>query len=258
MIIDSHAHVYSEQYMSEEDVIVSNALENGVKKIVLPNVDRQSLVTSVTLSEKYPDMLYSAIGLHPTEVTDMWRDDIRFMEEHWGMYKWVAVGETGLDYHWSKDLMQEQKDCFAHQLKWSIDKNLPVIIHSREAIEDTIDCIIMVESEKKSKTFGVFHSFTSTEDDMLKILSLGTYMIGINGVITFKNSNLRDFICKCPLNRLLIETDAPYLAPVPHRGKRNEPALIVNVAKELASAYGVSVDVIYDHTTRNARELFNI
>lgn len=258
MIIDSHAHVYSEQYFSEEDVVVSNAVKAGVGKIILPNVDRESLGKSVSLSKKYPDILYSATGLHPTEVTQNWRDDINFMEDNWALYEWIAIGETGLDYYWAKDFIQEQKECFEYQLRWSIDKRLPVIIHSRDAIQDTIDCINKVEKEEGCKTFGVFHSFTSTQEDMMKVLSLETYMIGINGVVTFKNSNLRNFIKKCPLDRLLIETDAPYLAPVPYRGKRNEPSLIVNVAKELANSYGISVDEIYARTTLNAKKLFNI
>lgn len=258
MIIDSHAHVYSEQYGSECDLIVSNAINNGVDKIILPNVDADSLLKSVEMSKKYPNNLYSAIGLHPTDVDDNWKKQIQFMENNWDVYNWVAIGEIGLDYYWSKDFVEQQKECFRYQLRWSIEKKLPIIIHSRDSIPDAVKCIREVEEEEGVKLFGVFHSFTSTSEDLDEILSLQTFMVGINGVITFKNSNLRDFISRCPLDKLLIETDAPYLAPVPYRGKRNEPAFIVKVAEELAKAYNLPFEDICRYTTDNAKKLFRI
>lgn len=258
MIIDSHTHIYAKEFDEDKDAVISRAIEEGVTKMILPNIDRESLGRELILTLKYPDNLYPAIGLHPTEVNTKWQDEINWLKEHFYLYKWVAIGEIGLDYYWSKNFQEQQKECFTLQLRWAIKENLPVIIHSREAFADTFSIIEKVQIEENTSIGGVFHSFTGTEEDLDEALKFENFFIGINGVVTFKNSNLRTFLAKCPLERLLIETDAPYLSPVPYRGKRNEPSYILKTAEELASIYQCSEIDIYERTTANARNLFNI
>lgn len=256
MIIDSHAHVYSEKYAEKQDLIIKRALESGVTKMVMPNINKDSLGRSILLAIKYPENLYPAIGIHPTEVKDSWKDDLKWMKENFYLYKWVAIGEIGLDYYWSKEYVDIQKKCFVKQMQWAINENLPIIIHSRDAMDDTISCIYEVNSSSDKKLKGVFHSFTGSCEDLHKALAVENFMIGINGVVTFKNSNLREFISVCPLERLLIETDAPYLAPVPYRGTVNEPSFIIKVAEELAKSYDTTTDEICRITKSNAEKLF--
>lgn len=254
-LIDTHAHLYLEEFDNDIDEVVDRAKTIGVEKILLPNIDTSTIESLSKLAKRHPDLFVPMMGLHPTSVKSDWQKQLNAIRDELDKGGYIAVGEIGLDLHWDKSTLAIQKEAFEEQLRWSIEKKLPVSIHSRDAISEVIDSIQKVGAEK---LFGVFHSFGGSSKELEGILKLKNFLVGINGVVTFKNSGLKEVLPACPLERLIVETDSPYLAPVPHRGRRNESSFLEEVVETLSEIYNVQKNLIGETTSRNARTLFNI
>jgi TatD DNase family protein len=252
MFVDSHSHIYSADFSLDRDEVITRALEAGVERIVLPNIDSSSIKPLLDLTDTLPGLFFPLVGLHPTSVKEDFRKELQILEYWLGKRKFYGIGEIGIDLYWEKAFLEEQMEAFATQIGWAKERNFPVVIHVRESFTEVMEQLRKVYS---TELRGVFHSFTGSFEDAEQIIELG-FKIGINGIITFKNSGLSETIQKIDPKHLLIETDSPWLAPVPHRGKRNECSYIVNVAEKLAEIHQTSVQNIASITSRNAKELF--
>lgn len=254
-MIDTHTHPYLPEFENDGVDAVDRAVAAGVSMMVLPNVDESSIQQMMKLHSLRPESTVMAMGLHPTEVASDWPEVVDRMETLLGKGGFVAVGEIGMDLYWDATRREMQREAFARQLRIAERLHLPVIIHCREALDDTLDII----KEVGPTVPLVFHSFTGSREDVRKIRAVCTPMFGINGVVTFKNAaSLRDALPEIGIENILLETDAPYLAPVPHRGKRNESAYIVNTLNAVASVIGLSPEDVERITDSNARKIFNI
>ncbi|RNC65891.1 TatD family hydrolase [Proteiniphilum sp. X52] len=254
-LIDTHAHLFVEEFKDDLSEVVIRAKEAGVEKVLLPNIDETSIVPLKQCVLDYPGFFYPMMGLHPTSVAGNWEKqlDVIYRELNSGDY--TAVGEIGIDLYWDTSLREVQTHAFEEQLKWSIEKDLPVSIHFRNATEEVIRSIRRVGA---SSLKGVFHSFGGGKAELEAILELDNFLIGINGVVSFRNSGLSETLKHCPSNRVVLETDSPYLAPVPYRGKRNEPAYLSRVITQLAGIWNESQESVARITSRNARKLFKL
>ena len=253
-MIDTHAHIYAEQFKDELPVIIQRAKTVGITNILLPNIDVESIEGLNALVELDSHFFKRMMGLHPCSVQEDYKEQLAIIKSQLDTQKCVAVGEIGVDLYWDKTKQQEQEDAFLVQCQWALESNLPIAIHSRESTERIID---LIETHFRDRLTGVFHCFVGDAAQASKIVSMGFYL-GIGGVITFKNSTLRDEIIDVPLDRILLETDAPYLAPVPYRGKRNESSYIIEVVKVLSTIYNLSEKEIIELTTTNALKLFKL
>lgn len=248
MLIDTHCHLYSEYY-SDIDDIVNLAKKSNVNILINNGCDSKSNKEVIDLLDKYKNM-YGAIGIHPEEVENYSLDDIKFIEDNLNNKKVVAIGEIGLDYHYSKENKEKQIKLFELQLDMANKYNIPVIIHSRDATEDTINIL------KKYNIKGVIHSFSGSLETAKIYIKMG-FLLGINGVVTFKNCNLKDILVNIGLNNIILETDSPYLTPVPYRGKQNNPSHILDIAKYISEIFNVSLEEVSIITTKNVLDLYN-
>jgi TatD DNase family protein len=257
MLIDTHTHIYLSEDFPDAEAVYQRAIDAGVCHMVLPNVDLHTIDDMLKMHARHPDTTSVAIGLHPTEINDNYRADLDAVLNQLdssGDANVVAIGEIGIDLYWDKTYRAEQRDAFATQCRVAVERNLPVIIHCREGLDDTLDVLSAMEKAPR----GVFHSFGGTCEDVDRIRAVGDFYFGINGIVTFKNSKLRDVLHYIGIDRLLLETDSPYLAPVPYRGKRNESAYVAYVADTVAKALGVDLAEVADRTSANAANLFRI
>lgn len=254
MLIDTHAHIYSEDFLHDIDDVLKRAYDNDVKKIILPNIDSGSVKRLLDLTDAYPHLCFPLLGIHPTSIAADYREELEAVEYWLGKRKFYGIGEIGIDLYWDRSYYNEQQDAFRYQLKLAKANQLPVVIHVRDSFEETYE---IVKQEQDGNLKGIFHCFSGNETEATKIIDLG-FMLGIGGVVTFNNSNLGDVLKNVPLQHLVLETDAPYLTPVPKRGKRNESAYLVYVAQTLAKIYDMPVNEIAEITSENARNLFNI
>ncbi len=254
MLIDTHAHIYSEDFLHDVDNVLQRAYDNDVKKIILPNIDTASVKRLLDLTDAYPHLCYPLMGLHPTSVAADYREELQALEYWLEKRKFYGIGEIGIDLYWDRTYLNEQQDAFRYQLKLAKSNQFPVVIHVRDSFDEVY---AIIKEEQDGKLNGIFHCFTGTQTEAEKIVDLG-FLLGIGGVVTFNNSNLSDVIKSIPLQNLVLETDAPYLTPVPKRGKRNESAYLVYVAQAVARIYDVSVNEIAEITSENARNLFRI
>lgn len=250
---DTHAHLYLDGFGKDIDSVIGRALENGVKKIFLPNLDTSTIAGMNKVTEQYPGICFAMIGLHPTSVKENYEEELKQIEAELEQEHYIAIGEIGIDLYWDKTFIKEQEEAFRRQIGWAKQKNLPIVIHARDSFDEIFR--IMDEEDTRELT-GVFHSFTGNREQAQKILSYG-FFIGINGIVTFKNAGLDKVAESIPADRLLIETDAPFLAPVPYRGKRNESAYVTRVAEKLAELHGLEVREMAKRTTENALKLFS-
>jgi TatD DNase family protein len=255
MFVDTHAHTYAEAFAEDRDQSIERALENGVKKILLPNIDLESLPGLLQLQEKYPDICYPMIGLHPCDVKpDTYETVLKTLKQELDSKpsKYIAIGETGIDLYWDKSTQEAQIEALEIQVQWCKETLKPIVLHARESLE----VLIEVLSRPKNKGIrGVFHCFTGTFAQAQQIIAMG-FDIGIGGVLTFKKSSLVEVIEKLPLEHIILETDSPYLAPTPYRGKRNESAYIPIIAQKLAEIKGISIEEVAKCTTENAERIF--
>lgn len=252
--IDTHAHIYVDAFQDDRDDIIKNAINVNVHKIVLPNIDVNSLPGVLALQETYPEICYATIGLHPCDVKENYKSILNEFESQIHNPVFIGIGETGTDAYWDLSYWESQKLAFITHLEWAKSSGKPIIIHSRNSIEENIK---LVQSQQDGKLSGVFHCFSGTLEQAIEIIDLGFYL-GIGGTLSYKNNPLKDIIAKIPLNRIVLETDAPYLSPMPHRGKRNEPSYIPIIATTLAHFYQCPTEDIALQTTQNAINLFHI
>ena len=251
--IDTHSHLYDEAFTSEEDLAVARAVEAGVTRMLLPDIDSASREAMFLLSERHPGALFPTLGLHPTSVASNWMDEMDAVEkalpEHW------AIGEIGIDCYWSTEFLEQQKEVFRLQLEIAHKNSLPVIIHSRESTELIIN---ILKEHKHLGLHGVFHAYSGSAETFRELQKLGDWYIGIGGVLTYKKASIAETVKQIPLDRILLETDSPYLTPAPHRGKRNESSYIPFIAEKLAELTGSEIARISEVTTENAVKLFGI
>lgn len=252
-LIDTHAHLYLHHFKDDIENVIDRAKNNAVCKVVLPNIDSESIIPMLGLSEQFPGFFYPAMGLHPGSVKENYLEEIEMIERKLNENSFVAVGEIGIDCYWDTTFLTEQIYSFEYQLELAHQHQLPVIIHCRDSFE------LIIESLEKfrGKVSGVFHAFTGELTQAEKIIDFG-FKIGIGGVVTFKNSGLSAVVSKIPLEYILLETDSPYLTPAPHRGKRNESAYILNIAERIAEIKNNSLEEVSNITTGNAVTLFKL
>jgi len=254
MLVDTHAHIYSEDFMHDKDEVLQRAYDNDVKKIILPNIDSGTVKRLLDLNDAYPHLCFPLMGLHPTSVSADYAEELEAIEYWLEKRDFYGIGEIGIDLYWDRTFLKEQQDAFRHQIKMARSYDLPVVIHTRDSFDEVF---AIVEEEQDGSLNGIFHCFSGDETEAQKAIDAG-FLLGIGGIVTFKNSRLADVLRKIPPQHLVLETDAPYLAPVPKRGKRNESAYIVYVAQEVSRIYDISVSKVAEITTGNARRLFRI
>jgi TatD DNase family protein len=251
--IDTHAHIFSEEFKPDRADIIGRAIDAGVKRIYMPNIDHTSIDEMMEVEQRHPDLCFSMMGLHPTSVKKDFEKELYAVEEWLFKRKFAAVGEMGTDLYWDKSFWEQQKEAFKIQVGWAKKLKLPIVIHCRESIDETIE---LLEPMLNNELTGVFHCFTGTLEQARKITSMGFYL-GLGGVATFKNGGVDKVIPDLELDNIVLETDSPYLAPVPHRGKRNEPSYIPIIAEKIIGLKKISREELQAITTRNALRLFN-
>ena len=254
MLIDTHAHIYSEEFLQDVDEVLQRAYDNDVKKIILPNIDSGTVKRLIDLNDAYPHLCYPLMGLHPTSVASDYREELEAVEYWLDKRKFYGVGEIGIDLYWDRTYLKEQQDAFRYQIKLAKSRQLPIVIHVRDSFDEVFS---IVKEEQDGNLKGIFHCFSGSENEAKQIIDLG-FLLGIGGVVTFKKSDLSKVIKNLSAENLVIETDAPYLTPVPKRGKRNESAYLIYVAQAIAKIYDISVSEVAEITTENARNLFGI
>jgi TatD DNase family protein len=253
--IDTHSHLYDEAFISEEDLAVARAVEAGVTQMILPDIDSASRDAMFRLAERHPGTLFPTLGLHPTSVGANWKDEMDAVEKALPKHRIWAIGEIGIDCYWSKEFLEQQKEVFRLQLEIAHRNSLPVIIHSRESTELIIN---ILKEHKHLGLHGVFHAYSGSAETFRELHKLGDWYIGIGGVLTYKKASIAETVRNIPLDRIVLETDSPYLTPVPHRGKRNESSYIPHIGAKLAELTSADLSEVAETTTQNARKLFNI
>ncbi|MBS1765613.1 MAG: TatD family hydrolase [Bacteroidetes bacterium] len=251
IIADTHTHLYAEEFDNDRESLISKAIEDGVGYFYLPNVDSESISPMLNLQEKFPDNCFAMMGLHPCSVKENYLRELAIVEGELARGSYYGVGEIGLDFYWDKTFIKEQEDAFVKQISWAVELNLPVSIHSRQATARAIELI----EQSKLPVRGVFHCFSGTAEEASKVISLGMYL-GIGGVVTYKNSGLDAIVSHAGLDHIVLETDAPYLPPVPHRGKRNIPEYLLVIAQKIALINNCSLNKVAAITTANAQRIF--
>jgi len=252
--IDTHSHLYLEEFNNDRAEIISRALGAGVSKILLPNIDRDSVPGLLEMVYNYPGICYPMIGIHPTSVKDDYQLQFESVKEWLSKEKFIAIGEIGIDLYWDKTYFRQQSEIFKYQIELALEMEMPVVIHSRESFPEIFR---MLEDYRGSGLKGVFHAFTGDTGEAEHITEFG-FLIGIGGIVTFKNSGLDKVVADIGIENLMLETDAPYLAPTPFRGKRNESAYIPIIAEKIADITGCSTEEVADTTFRNALQLFKL
>ena len=253
-MIDTHAHIYAEQFNEDIEHVLERAHEHGIEKIVMPNIDHASIDGMMELEEKHSGFCYSTMGLHPCSVNKDFEKELYLVEEWLNKRSFVAIGEMGTDLYWDKTYVDQQVEAFKIQCEWAKQFELPIIIHCRESLDLTIN---LVEELKSDKLSGVFHCFNGSVEQAKRIKELG-FHIGLGGVSTFKNAGMDKVIPDLDLGHVVLETDAPYLAPVPYRGKRNEPAYVKEIGQKVADYREMSLDQLDEVTTNNPLKLFGL
>ena len=254
-LVDTHAHLFESEFRDDIRAIIDRAREAGIRNVLMPNIDTDSILSLKETCKIDPTFLIPMMGLHPTSVDANWQEQLNTVYHEFDSAQYIAIGEIGIDLYWDQTFKLQQIAVFEEQLRWSIDKALPVSIHSRNATADVLKSIQKVGSEKLR---GVFHSFEGSLEELEAVLALPGFCIGINGIVTFKKSSLPDTLAHCPLERIVLETDSPYLSPVPHRGKRNEPSFLTEIVHRLSTIFGLSDEEIAAITTENAERIFGI
>lgn len=254
MLTDTHTHLYSEEFSEDRDLMIERALSVGVKRFFIPAIDSSYVPAMYDLEVKYPENIFLMCGLHPTSTKENYKEELALVEKQLEERKFYAIGEIGIDLYWDKTFLKEQQDAFRHQITLAKKYKLPIVIHCREAFDEVFE---ILEEQKSSDLFGIFHCFTGNFEQAQQAISLN-FKLGIGGVVTFKNGKIDQYINQIDSKHIVLETDSPYLSPVPYRGKRNESAYIVNVAQKLAELYGISVEEIARITTENSKVVFGV
>ncbi len=254
IITDTHTHLYSNEFDADRDEMIQRAIDAGVSRFFIPAIDSSFTQSMYDLEKTYPSNVFLMMGLHPTHVKDNYLDELQHVEEELNRRKFVAIGEIGIDLYWDKSHLPEQQDVFRKQIQLAKRYKLPIVIHCREAFDEIFE---ILEEEKSAELFGVFHCFSGTYEQALQAISYNM-KLGIGGVVTFKNGKIDQFLSQIDLKHIVLETDSPYLAPVPFRGKRNESSYLVNVVHKLSEIYNLTQEEIALITTENSKAIFGI
>lgn len=252
ILIDTHCHLYGEEFKDDIGAVIERAQQQGVTRFYLPAIDSEAIPGMLELEIEYPGVCIPMMGLHPCYVKENYRQELAIAEEWLAKRSFVAIGEIGLDFYWDKTFVKEQYEAFTTQMQWALDKQLPIVIHTRNAMEETIEAVKPFADKGLS---GIFHCFSGDADAAKKVIDMGFYL-GIGGVITYKNSGLAEALDKIGPEYLVLETDAPYLTPVPFRGKRNESSYLTYIIEKLAAVKNLPVEELAAITTANAQKIF--
>ncbi len=254
MLTDTHTHLYSEAFAEDIDLIMQRALDLGIQRFFIPAIDSGFTEAMYELEKKYPEHIFLMMGLHPTSVKDNYKEELAHVEEQFKRRSFYAVGEIGIDLYWDTSTLEIQKKAFKEQIQLAKKYQLPIVIHCRDAFNEVLE---VLETEKGDDLFGIFHCFTGTLQQAQ--LAISYHMkLGIGGVVTFKNGKIDQFLNKIDIKHIVLETDAPYLSPVPYRGKRNESSYVSLVCKKVAEVYGISESEVAKITTKNSKDVFGI
>lgn len=254
MFIDTHTHIYTDAFDEDRDEAIKRAMAAGVSQLILPAIDSKTTAVMHEVKHNYPNYVHLMIGLHPTHVGVNADEELAHVKEQLDAHSFVAIGEIGMDLYWDKTYQIQQQEAFACQIKWALAADLPIVIHCRDAFEPVFE---VLEGFKDARLRGVFHCFTGTKADAQRALDLNFYL-GVGGVVTFKNGKIDQFLSDFPIEKILLETDSPYLAPTPHRGKRNESSYLPIVADKMAKLFNISIVEMARITSKNARQLFDL
>lgn len=254
ILTDTHTHLYSEAFEEDRKKIMHRANENEISRFFIPAIDSSHTDAMYQLEKEYSEQVFLMMGLHPTSVKDNFREELQHVEEEFSKRDFYAVGEIGIDLYWDKTLLNKQQQAFREQIHLAKRKNLPIVIHCRDAFDEVFE---VLESEKGEDLFGIFHCFTGNREQANRALSFNM-KLGVGGVVTFKNGGLDKFLHEIPLENIVLETDAPYLSPVPFRGKRNESSYLKLIAEKVSSIYKMSVEEVAAVTTQNSKDIFGV
>ncbi len=253
-LIDTHCHLYLKEFSNDIEEVITRANQEGIDRFYLPNIDSGSIEDMMELEKRFADKCFAMMGLHPGSVKTNYREELKKVESWFGKRRFAAVGEVGLDFYWDTTYTKDQYKAFERQIEWALQHDLPVVIHSRNSLQECIDAI---NRYQQGRLKGIFHCFTGSSEEAQRIIDLGFYL-GIGGVVTYKNSGLAQVIEKTGLDHVVLETDAPYLTPAPFRGKRNESSYLKYVAEKIADIKRISVEEVALVTTANAEKLFGV
>ena len=253
ILTDTHTHLYYEQFNDDIDTVIQNSIDKGITRLFLPNIDSSSIDGMMKLGTDYPDNCFPMMGLHPTSVGVNYKEELALVEDWMNKQKFCAIGEIGIDLYWDKTFLKEQQEAFRFQIELAKKYNLPFVIHCRDAFDEIFEILDELNDEKMR---GIFHCFTGTVEQANHVINYGGFKIGIGGVVTFKNSGLDKVVEQIDLKHLVLETDAPYLAPTPFRGKRNESTYLYTIAEKVADIYNISIEEVAEITTANSKEVF--
>lgn len=253
-LTDTHTHLYSEQFAEDREAVIKRALSVGVDRFFIPAIDSSYVESMYELEANYPENVFLMCGLHPTSTKENYLEELTLVEKQLTQRKFYAIGEIGIDLYWDKTYLKAQQEAFRHQIALAKQYKLPIVIHCREAFDEVFE---ILEEQRSPDLFGVFHCFTGSFEQAQQAISLNM-KLGIGGVVTFKNGKIDQYLNQIDLKHIVLETDSPYLAPAPYRGKRNESSYIINVAQKLAELYGVSLEEIAHITTKNSKDVFGV
>ena len=253
-IIDTHTHLYLNQFKDDVDLVIERAKNAGIDKFIFPAIDSSHFKDMHELRNRYPENIYLMSGLHPVSVKDNYKEELNLVLKSLETHNYVGIGEIGIDLYWDKTFLKQQQEAFEFQIRLAISNNLPIVIHCRDGFDEIFE---ILDAEKCSKMRGIFHCFTGTLEQANRAINLG-FNLGIGGVVTFKNGGIDKFLNKIDIKNIVLETDAPYLSPVPHRGKRNESFYVTYILKKISELYGLNEQEIAKITSKNALKIFNI
>ena len=253
--IDTHTHLFAQQFDDDRQETIKAAIDAGVNKMLLPNIDLDSIEAMHQLEKEFPNNCFAMMGLHPCSVTENRKEELETIKTHLFERPYCALGEIGLDLYWDKTLLPFQQKAFTQQIEWAKELQIPIVIHVRDAFTEAFEIVDELNDENLK---GVFHCFTGTLDQAKHIINYGGFKLGIGGVLTFKNSGLDKVVSELDMQHLILETDSPYLAPAPNRGKRNETSYLTYIASKLAEIKGIKIEEVAEITTKNALELFGV
>ncbi len=254
ILTDTHTHLYYEQDNIKRIALIQRCLENSIHRLFLPNVDMASVEKVYGLVNDFPDMCFPMLGLHPCSVKEDWEHQLSIIRESGKQHKIVAIGEIGIDLYWDKTTLPQQIEAFKHQINWAKSLKLPIVIHCRDAFNEVFD---VLEQEHDEDLRGIFHCFTGNAEQAQKVINLGFYL-GIGGVVTYKNGGLDKILPAIDLSHIVLETDSPYLTPVPHRGKPNESSYLIYIAQKVAELHQTDIQTVADITTANSKKIFGV
>lgn len=253
ILTDTHTHLYSSQFDEDRNDVIANCIEKGISRLFLPGIDSESIDGMLELEKTFPNNCYAMMGLHPCSVKENYKDELEIVKQWLNKRKFCAIGEIGIDLYWDKSTLPIQQDAFRTQIKWAKERNMPFVIHCRDAFNEIFEIMDELNDENMR---GIFHCFTGSLEQANHIINYGGFKLGIGGVVTFKNAGLDKVVEQVDMRHLVLETDSPYLAPTPYRGKRNESTYLINIADKISDLHQVSIEKVAEITTANSKEVF--